>query len=371
MSMSLECWQQVLKGGLAQSQIKLNSQQLKVFSHLTVCKTELAGSEVYACTHCGYQLKVHRSCRDRHCPSCQYRATQKWCELRRADVLPVTYYHLVFTLPHTLNGWVSCHPSELYRLLFESVWHTLNTFGRAPKRLDGQLGVMAVLHTWGQTLTRHVHLHCLIPGGALSQTGQWHAASSTYLFPVKALSRHYRGRMVSQLRQARNAGLFDFIDDTHFDQKLLQLMNVEWNVYAKAASYGHDKLIKYLGRYTRRIALTPNRLGNFNGEEVELKYRDYRDNQQKVMPLSASELVRRFALHVLPKGFMRVRYYGYLANAVRRKKLKEIRSALLVKPTELDKSEGSEVLIGPACPQCGQNHWHFIGMSRRLHWEPG
>jgi len=369
--MSLECWKQVLSAGIAQSQIKLNSQQLKVFSHLTACRTAQAGSEVYACTHCDYQLRVHRSCRDRHCPGCQYRATQKWCELRRADVLPVTYYHLVFTLPHALNGWVSCYPAKLYQLLFESVWHTLNSFGQSPKRLNGQLGVMAVLHTWGQTLFRHVHLHCLVPGGALTQTGQWQAATSSYLFPVKALSHHYRGRMVGQLRQARKKGSFDLINDQRFDKMLSDLMNVKWNVYAKAASYGHDKLINYLGRYTRRIALTSNRLSNFNGEQVDLKYRDYRDNQQKVMPLSASELVRRFALHVLPRGFMRIRYYGFLANAVRRKKLKEIRTALLVKPEELETSEELNQITVLACPQCGQNHWHFIGMSPRLLWEPG
>lgn len=369
--MSLECWKQVLNAGIAQAQVKLNSQQLKVFSHLTVCRTALAGSEVYACTHCGYQLKVHRSCRDRHCPGCQHRATQKWCELRRADVLPVTYYHMVFTLPHTLNGWVSCYAAEIYRCLFESVWHSLNSFGQSPRRLNGQLGVMAVLHTWGQTLSRHVHLHCLVPGGALTEDGQWHAATSPYLFPVKALSRHYRGRMVSLLRQGRTAGLLELIDDDSFDEKLAELMSTKWNVYAKVASYGHDKLIDYLGRYTRKIALTPNRLQSFNGEQVGLKYRDYRDNRQKVMQLTPSELVRRFALHVLPKGFMRVRYYGYLANAVRRKKLKAIRAALSVEPALLEKTEECNELFVLACPQCGENHWHFIGMSRRLHWEPG
>jgi len=369
--MSLECWKQVLDAGIKQNQTPLNAQQLKVFSHLMACQTEQAGSEVYACTHCGFQLRVNRSCRDRHCPGCQYRATQQWCELRRADVLPVTYYHLVFTLPHKLNGWVSCYPGEIYQWLFESVWQTLNTFGHSPKRLNGQVGVMAVLHTWGQTLTRHVHLHCLVPGGALTQSGEWHAATSSYLFPVKALSRHYRGRMVSQLRQARKSGLLELIDNQSFDQTLNQLMNSDWNVYAKAASYGHDKLINYLGRYTRKIALTPNRLDNFNGELVDLKYRDYRNNQQKVMQLAPSELIRRFALHVLPKGFMRIRYYGYLANAVCRKKLKVIRAALSVEPVAIEKAEECHELTVLACPQCGQNQWHFIGMSRRLHWEPG
>lgn len=372
-------WQRLLLAGLSQGQIPLNSQQLKVMSHLTACRTPLAGNEVYACTHCGYQLQVERSCRDRHCPSCQFRATQQWCTLRQADVLPVTYYHLVFTLPHELNGWISVYPKALFQLLFESVWHTLNTFGHSSKRLDGQLGAMVVLHTWGQTLSRHVHCHCLVPGGALTSDGQWHAASSTHLFPVKALSRFYRGRMVSQLRQAQQKGEFELIDDAAFNHRLDQLMQTEWLVYAKAASYGHERLLNYLGRYTRRIALTLSRLSHFDGEQVDLSYRDYRDGQQKVMHLSAAELVRRFVWHVLPKGLMRIRYYGFLANAVRRKQLPIIRAALMVPKDEMPESfePADSIQAGPvelqvlACPVCDHNQWRFVGMSRRLHWEPG
>lgn len=369
--MNLSLWKQVLSQGLSETRAHLSGQQLKVFSHLTQCRSESAGYEVYACAHCGFQLQVLRSCRDRHCPCCQYRATQKWCEARREDVLPVTYYHQVFTLPSILNGWVSCHAAVIYRLLFESVWHTLSKFGQSRNRLNGQLGLLAVLHTWGQTLVRHVHLHCLVPGGALTKTGHWHAAKSNYLFPVKALSRHYRGYMVSALRKARDQGLLDGIAEDEFHVKLNQLMTKEWVVYSKAASYGHERLIDYLGRYTRKIALTPNRLLSFNGEQVRLRYRDYRDGTQKVMELSAKELVRRFALHVLPKGFMRVRYYGFLANSVRKGKLKQIREVLAIPAKTIEVKEKEVTLMNLKCPECGQTHWHYLGVLVRWHWKPG
>ncbi len=368
--MSQSLWKVALNEGLTQTKQRFNSQQLKVFSHLTRCRTEAAGVEVYACDDCGYQMQALRSCRDRHCPSCQYRSTVKWCEARRQDILPVIYHHLVFTLPSEINGWVSCHPAIIYRLLFESVWHTLSTFGQAKNRLNGQLGMLSVLHTWGQTLVRHIHLHCLVPGGALADNGDWHPAKSNYLFPVKALSRHYRGIFVSRLRQAKRQGLLDKVPAKAFDETLNQLMSKAWVVYSKAATYGHDKLIDYLGRYTRRIALTPSRLLSVNQNEVQLSYRDYRDGQQKELRLTPSELLRRYALHVLPKGFMRVRYHGFFANAVRATKLNEIRHALkvVVMPSTEDNQSRHET---PSCPDCGQHHWHYVGVYHRQHWLPG
>lgn len=204
--MSHTLWKQVLSDGLQQTTQAFNRQQLKVLSHLSFCQTEAAGVEIYACDDCGYQMQVLRSCRDRHCPQCQYRATLKWCEARRDDVLPVTYYHLVFTLPSEFNGWASCHGAVLYRLLFECVWETLSKFGHEPNRLNGQMGMLSILHTWGQMLGRHIHLHCLIPGGALAENGLWHKGNHQYLFPVKALSKAYRGVMVSKLREAQKKG---------------------------------------------------------------------------------------------------------------------------------------------------------------------
>jgi hypothetical protein len=275
----------------------------------------------------------------------------------------------VFTLPSELNGWISCHPAIIYRLLFESVWQTLTQFGQAKNRLNGQLGMLSVLHTWGQTLVRHVHLHCLIPGGALADNGDWHPATSYYLFPVKALSRHFRGGFVSRLRKAKKQGLLDKIPIAIFNQTLNELMGKKWVVYSKPATYGHDKLIDYLGRYTRRIALTPSRLEGLSDNEISLKYKDYRDGKNKVLKLTPEELLRRYALHVLPKGFMRVRYHGFLANAVRAQKLTQIRRALnvVVEIIEAqDRQKGA-----PYCPDCGQSHWHYVGVMIRQHWQPG
>src|SRR5699024_7975085 len=209
--------------------------------------------------------------------------------------LPVHYYHLVFTLPHELNGWVSLHPRIIYGLLFKVAWGTLDTFGHDPKRLGGQLGMSAVLHTWGQYLTRHVHLHCLVPGGALDDQGQWHAARSDYLFPVKALSRHFRGRMVSALRRAVQRGeLHRVTRPGEVDAVLDSLMAKDWVVYTKAClNYTHT-VVTYLARYTHRIAITNARLIDVDNRQVTFRVKDYRDhNRHKTVCLDGQTFVQR------------------------------------------------------------------------------
>lgn len=253
--------------------------QHKACRHIEQCRTEALGGLLQHCDHCDYARPQYHSCRDRHCPKCQGRAQQAWCEQQCQATLPVTYYHLVFTLPHELNGWVAVHPKAIYRLLFQSVWETLSAFGRDPKRLNGTLGMTGVLHTWGQTLYRHVHLHCLVPGGALTDQGDWRQANSNYLFPVKALSRRFRGAMVSGLRRAAQAG---------------------------------------------------------------------------------EELIRRFLLHILPQGFMRIRHFGFLANRCRQAKLAQIRPRLenveSVSEPILVEGNGKHLDAGEStislCPRC-------------------
>jgi hypothetical protein len=242
----------------------------------------------------------------------------------------VTYHHLVFTLPHALNGWVQLHPDILYALLFQSVWGTLKAFGEDPKRLGGQLGMTAVLHTWGQNLSRHVHLHCLVPGGALDQKQHWHASKSDYLFPVRALSRHYRGRMVSGLRKAQQQGQLKRVTRPgEIDEVLNALMSQDWVVYSKPCLTHTDRIIGYLGRYTHRIALSDARLLASKGDTVTLVWKDYADhNRRKTLPLKIDELIRRYLMHVLPKGFMRIRHYGFLANTCRVKMLRRVRKAI-------------------------------------------
>lgn len=343
---------------------RLSPDQEKACRHIGQCRTEALGGLQQRCDRCGYEQPEYHSCRDRHCPKCQGRAQQDWCKKQKENILSVPYYHLVFTLPHTLNGWVELHPAVIYRLLFQSVWDTLSTFGRDPKRLNGMLGMTCVLHTWGQTLTRHVHLHCLVAGGALSDSGHWHPAKSNYLFPVKALSRHFRGKTVSALRQAVKVGELHRVTRAgEIDAMLNSLMQSEWVVYTKAWLRKPETVVDYLGRYSRKIALHDRRILGIEDDQVRLRYKDYRDHDRhKVLTVPGEELIRRFLLHILPQGFMRIRHFGFLANRCRKTKLARIRACLEQADvaTEADpddsgrsRLETSEI---PAtfCPRCHQ-----------------
>jgi hypothetical protein len=338
----------------------LSPRQWQVCAHLRDCRTAAMGGLELECDHCGHRPEHFFSCRDRHCPHCQFRATRHWCERQRAAVLPVPYYHLVFTLPHRLNPWLQLHAEVLYALLFKVVWETLVGFGSDPKRLDGQLGMTAVLHTWGQTLVRHVHLHCLLPGGALGADGHWHAAKGGSLFPVRALSNGFRGRFVSALRQARGDGKLAKIEDpAQVDAMLDALMATDWVVYAKRCVTRTETVVDYLGRYTHGIALSESRLLDFDGETVKLAYTDYRDNRRKVMDLDGAELIRRFLLHVLPKGFMRVRHFGFLANRCRAERLRRIFAAIDAIPAAEPEAENAD--DGRPCPKCRTGRLRVIG----------
>ncbi len=359
MTMSSLRMQQVLKQFLPALQQALSHQQLTVCRHLQQCRTEALGGFKLHCGHCGYETTLYHACRNRHCTRCQQQATQQWCDKQASHLLPVTYYHLVFTLPHRLNGWIRLHPRVIYTLFFASVWQTLSSFSKDPKRLKGELGMSAVLHTWGQTLDQHVHLHCLVPGGAFSNGGKWHVAKSTYLFPVRALSKVFRGKMVSALRKAARKGKLARVTRTNeIDTLLDSLMQTPWVVFAKPCLQHTRSIIDYLGRYTHRIALSDSRLSHMDKEQVSFHYRDYRDNQKKVMTLAGTEFLRRFLQHVLPKGFMRVRHFGWLANASRAKKLPLIRAAISQKnsnPQELIEEKTNqqpERFEGLPCPCC-------------------
>ncbi len=336
--------------------------QEKACRHITQCRTQALGGLQQRCDRCDFERPQYHSCRDRHCPKCQAGAQQAWCKNQRQAVLPVTYYHLVFTLPHEVNAWISLHPEVIYRLLFQSVWKTLSAFGRDPKRLNGTLGMTCVLHTWGQTLYRHVHLHCLVPGGALTETGTFHRAKSNYLFPVKALSRRFRGVMVSALRQATKVGeLHRIIRPGEIDATLNQLMKSDWVVYTKAYLKQPGTVVDYLGRYSRKTALTDRRIVGIDGGQVRLRYKDTRDNNRhKVMALAGEELIRRFLLHILPQGFMRIRHFGFLANRCRQTKLGQIRAYLEIaenvsEPAQIE-SDGKPPDTGEPqrspCPRC-------------------
>jgi len=321
--------QQVMAQGLDEYSHRhhLTPHQWQVCHHVLQCRTEALGGLKLQCDHCGYEPTVYHACRDRHCPRCQRQATEDWCEKQKASILAVLYHHLVFTLPHELNAWAETYPKVIYSLLFETVWATLKAFAEDPKRLDGQMGCTAVMHTWGQALMRHVHLHILAPGGAVDNDGNWHPACEAYLFPVKALSKRFRGGFVSRLRERIQAGEMPAIE-READEMLNKLMQKDWVVYSKAVLHATDDVVDYLGRYTHRIALSDSRLHRGAFGEMQLDYLDYRDNKRKRLVLENDELIRRFLLHVLPRGFVRVRHYGFLANNCRAKKLPKIREGI-------------------------------------------
>jgi hypothetical protein len=339
---------------------KLDSHRLKVCRHLLNCHTPALRGLQYQCDHCDTQVPLYHSCRDRHCPQCQQRATKQWAERQQQDVLPVTYYHLVFTLPHELNGWMQLHPEEIYAMLFKSVWQTLKAFAADPKRLNGKLGMTAVLHTWGQNMSQHVHLHCLIPGGALGEDKQWHGAHSTYLFPVKALSRCFRGKMVSALRtNVTQKKLHRITRVDEVDHVLNQLMQKDWVVYSKPCLNHTDSIIAYLARYSHRIAISNQRLIGMDKDQVKFSYKNYRENKSGIMKLHYAEFIRRFLMHILPKGLMRIRHYGLLSNRCRKTSLETIRQAL-AKPAALKDKAKKEVTSVYLCPKCRKGHLVLI-----------
>lgn len=354
----------------------LDPRRRQVCRHLQTCRTAALGGRQLQCDQCEAGQCWYHSCRDRHCPQCQGRATHLWAERQRDHLLPVRYYHLVFTLPHELNGWVQVHPEGIYRLLFEATWGTLKAFGRDPKRLGGELGMSAVLHTWGQNLTRHVHLHCLVPGGVLADNGRWRGTEGTYLFPVKALSRHFRGRMVRLLRRAASRGeLHRVTRPGEIDAVLDALMAKPWVVYTKHCLSHTGTVVDYLARYTHRIAITNARLLKVDAGQVTFRIKDYRDgNRRKTLTLDGETFVQRFLLHVLPKGLMRIRHYGFLANRCRRDKLARIRQALAAPPPAATPENADTVTPGYPCPKCRHGRLLMIGMllPRALVWmSPG
>ncbi|BFN12540.1 IS91 family transposase [Marinobacter sp. RI1] len=347
----------------------LDSHRRKVCRRLMDCRTARMGGMEMRCDHCKARTVHYYGCRDRHCPQCQGRASQRWCERQRRSLLPVPYFHLVFTVPHALNGWVQVHPDVVYRRLFESVWGTLSQFGYQTKHLQGELGMTAVLHTWGQNLSRHVHVHCLIPGGALTEAGEWHRAKHQYLFPVRALSRRFRGRMVSSLRHSVRTGeLHRLQDPDAIDGILNEVMQKEWVVYARHCLNQAETVVDYLARYSHRIAISNARLVSQDGDRILLRYKDYReDGRQKSLQMEGAEFIRRFLMHILPKGFMRIRHFGYLSNRTRGRKLTVIHQALQKPPeADVDVANGSESQRSWPCPRCEDGVVHMVRQIPRF-----
>ncbi|MCF6281736.1 MAG: IS91 family transposase [Candidatus Polarisedimenticolaceae bacterium] len=371
--------QQILGRHLAAYSLRhpLDGRRAQVCTHISQCHTEALGGLQMHCDRCHYEVPHYYACRDRHCPMCQQQASQAWAEAQQQALLPVTYYHLIFTLPHQLNGWIQLHLEVIYRRLFQSVWATLKAFAEDPKRLGGQLGMTAVLHTWGQNLSQHVHLHCLVPGGVLINGQRWRPAKSNYLFPVRALSRHFRGGMVSRLRQCAEAGELSRVTDEGEPKRTLdQLMEREWVIYSRPCINNSEQVVNYLARYSHRTAISNNRLLSMTNNQISFRYKDYQDHdQQKTMSLSCEEFIRRYLMHVLPKGLMRIRHYGFLANSCRKKRLPPLRKAIA------ESSEEIQIIRQPPkaecphnetpCPTCKVGHLWVVAEIPRKRLEGG
>lgn len=355
----------------------LPATHLKVMHQIEVCRTVYLGGHLERCFDCGFERNAYNSCRNRHCPKCQALTKARWLEARKAEVLPVEYFHSVFTLPHELNALVLSNKKVLLDALFQAVSETLLSFGEEPHHLGGKLGIIAILHTWDQTLNAHFHLHCLIPAGGLSADGQhWLTLRRNFLFPVRALSKVFRGKFMALLKDAFEAQKLIFPGQAAiwgtaegFSRLLNQLWQKEWVVYAKAAFPGAEQVLDYLGRYTHRVAISNHRIENVEFGAVTFTYKDRKAlNQRKQMTLNAQEFIRRFLLHVLPDGFVRIRYFGFLANRCKKKNLQQCRRLLHLSsdPPILPKQSFVALLLALTgqnalqCPNCQQSQMVLI-----------
>ncbi|MBI4986782.1 MAG: IS91 family transposase [Rhodocyclales bacterium] len=325
-------WRMQLAGHLSLS-------QLKVMSAIEQCRTAALGGHALRCDACDHQEISYNSCRNRHCPKCQARAAQRWLQARQADLLPVEYYHVVFTLPEPISALAYGNKATLYRLLFDMAAETLMTIAADPKHLGAQIGATLVLHTWGSALTHHPHVHGIVPGGGLSPDGKrWVACRRGFFLPVRVLSRLFRRRFVEELEKLHHAGQLQFFgehvglaDAGTFGRWLVPLRSCEWVTYAKRPFAGPEAVLAYLSRYTHRVAISNRRLVAMDENGVRFRWKDYRAEgrtRQKTMTLAPEEFMRRFLLHVLPCGFHRIRHYGLLANAGRREWLAKARALL-------------------------------------------
>ena len=347
--------------------------QRRVMTAIEVCRTAVLGGHLERCDQCGYERNAFNSCRDRHCPKCQCLARAQWIEDRQSELLDVPYYHVVFTVPEEIAAIAYQNKDVVYGILFQVTAESLKMIAADPQHLGAEIGFFAVLHTWGQNLQVHPHLHCVVPGGGLSPDGQrWVSCRPGFFLPVRVLSRLFRRLLLKALRKAFDADKLQFFaaleplsEALAFAQLLDRMKACEWVVYAKRPFAGPKQVLDYVGRYTHRVAISNNRLLDIENGQVRFQWKDYRhEGQSKTMTLAADEFIRRFLLHVLPDGFQRIRYYGFLGNRYRKEKLERCRRLLGMPapaststeaPADNDYHDRYEELTGRSlhqCPQC-------------------
>jgi hypothetical protein len=352
--------------------------QQRVLRALAACRTAALGGHLEQCDACGHQRPAYNSCANRHCPKCQTLARARWLAARQAELLDTEYFHVVFTVPEAIAAIAFQNKAVVYGILFRTAAATLRTIAADPQHLGATLGFLAVLHTWGQTLGHHPHLHCVVPGGGLALDGQrWIPCRPGFFLPVRVLSRLFRRLFLAQLQAAYVRGRLHFAgtldarqDPAAFAQALAPLRQMEWVVYAKPPFGGPAQVLEYLGRYTHRVAIANHRLLSLDGGQVRFRWKDYRHHDRpKTMTLDAAEFLRRFLLHVLPAGFHRIRHYGFLGNRHRARQLARCRAFLAMPPAlppptaPRDYRDVSEALTGVSlrvCPVCQQGHMVWV-----------
>ena len=342
----------------------LSLSQLKVMSAVEHCRTAALGGHVEACQDCGEWRIAYNSCRNRHCPKCQGAAARTWLAEREADLLPVGYFHVVFTLPAEVAAIAFPNKALVYDLLFKAASETMLTIAADPKHLGARIGITAVLHTWGSAMTHHPHVHMIVPGGGIALDGaRWISSRPAFLLPVRVLGKLFRRLFLTRLLQFHDAGRLaffgsaaDLADRRAFGRYLLPVRRKRWIVYAKLPFAGPEAVLAYLSRYTHRVAISNSRLIAFDETDVTFRYKDYRRNgcdRQQVMTLAVDEFIRRFLLHVLPRGFHRIRHYGLLAGSTRKTSIARARELLNAVPSPPDEVDDEPIDIRPPCPCCG------------------
>ena len=356
------------KAGLKQH--TLNPSQSKAWRAITACRTATLGGHIERCDQCQTTRHIYHSCRNRHCPKCQNRAKDQWLAARQRECLNVPYTHLVFTIPHALNGLAASHLRLITDILFSASAETLLAFAANPRWLGGVPAITLVLHTWTQTLQRHLHVHALMANGALNEDGQWKHRRRGFLFPVKALSKVFREKFIDALKLARDGGRItkERMNDKAWKQLLLELRRHDWVVYAKAPLGGPQQVLDYLSRYTHRVGISNERLLSFQHGQVRFKVRDNAHaGKKRIEQLPANQFIHRFLQHVLPTGFKRIRHYGLLANCHKKEKLAQCRLALQMPQPQAAIIESVQAFMLRVnqidllrCPHCGHGTMHVI-----------
>ena len=364
----------------------MSYEQMKAMHHIQVCRSAELGGHVEQCGECGFERISYNSCRDRHCPKCQTLVKEQWLNDRKAELLPCGYFHLVFTLPHDLNPVILCNKRLCLQILFTAVNETLQAFAKDPQwRLVGRLGFIAVVHTWSQTLLDHFHLHCLIPAGALSfAKDRWVPTRDSFLFRIESLEKEFNKRYLRYLEEAYRKQKLIFPGKTKafesqqaFEQLLKSLSKAQWIAYAKPPFAGPVQVLEYLGRYTHRVAISNNRILSIDNSKVTFTYRDReRNNEIKKMTLDADEFIRRFLLHILPGGFMKIRYFGFLSHKNKKQAVALIRKLIdpemklpeKLKETILEmmlRLTGTDI---SCCPECKKGKMKIIRKLKRHYY---